>query len=110
EHAQELDVARRARELHPESPLALRLELHARAALGDVPGVMSCVHDSLVTPARQAPRPGTLMREAALELRAHGHDGEAADALLAQSLAWYEELPDEERERPAVRRAIARAR
>jgi hypothetical protein len=30
--------------------------------------------------------------------------------LLRESLAWYEELPGEERERPAVLRATARAR
>ncbi|HYW30868.1 MAG TPA: BTAD domain-containing putative transcriptional regulator, partial [Gemmatimonas sp.] len=38
EHARELDMAHKARALHPESASALRLELHARAALGDVPG------------------------------------------------------------------------
>lgn len=110
EHGRELETARRARALHPESPMALRLETHARAALGDVPGVLACIDESLATPARQEPRPGTLMREAAHELRAHGHAGAAADALLRQSLAWYEELPRDERARPAVQRATARAR
>jgi DNA-binding SARP family transcriptional activator len=109
EHARELEVARRARELHPESMMALRLEIHARAALGDVPGVRACIDESLVTPARQEPRPGALMREAAHELRAHGHEGDTAVALLRQSLAWYQELSGEERERPAVLRALARA-
>jgi tetratricopeptide (TPR) repeat protein len=110
EHARELEAARRARTLFPESALALRLEVHALAALGDVPGVRACIEESLATPARQEPRPGTLMREAAHELRAHGHADGAADALLQESLAWYEELPDDERERPAVARATARAR
>jgi DNA-binding SARP family transcriptional activator len=109
EHVRELEVARRARALHPESTHALRLEVHARAALGDVPGVLACLDESLATTARAEPRPGTLMREAALELRAHGHAPDDADALLAQSLAWLEELPDEERVQPAVRRATARA-
>jgi hypothetical protein len=49
------------------------------------------------------------MREAAHELRVHGHDGAAAETLLAESLAWYQELPAAERSRPMVRRATARA-
>jgi uncharacterized protein HemY len=110
DHAQELVVARRARDLHPDAPLALRLEVQARAALGDVPGVRDCVEESLATPTRQEPRAGTLLREAALELRAHGGAGDATDAFLAQGLVWYEELPAEERALPAVRRATARAR
>jgi uncharacterized protein HemY len=110
DHAQELVVARRARDLHPDAPLALRLEVQARAALGDVPGVRDCIEESLATPTRQEPRAGTLLREAALELRAHGGAGDATDAFLAQGLVWYEELPAEERALPAVRRATARAR
>ena len=110
EHRRELDAARRARELHPDSSLALQLEIHARAALGDVPGVRGCIDERLATPGRQEPGAGALMREAALELRAHGHDAATADELLRQCLAWYEELPAEERERPPVQRATARAR
>jgi tetratricopeptide (TPR) repeat protein len=110
EHAQELVVARRARDLHPDSPIALQLEVQARAALGDVPGVLACVEESLATPTRQEPRAGTLLRAAGLELRAHGVTHDAADAFLAQSLVWYEELPEEERALPTMRRAAARAR
>jgi tetratricopeptide (TPR) repeat protein len=110
EHAQELVVARRARDLHPDSPIALQLEVQARAALGDVPGVLACVEESLATPTRQEPRAGTLLRAAGLELRAHAVTRDAADAFLAQSLVWYEELPEEERALPAMRRAAARAR
>ena len=110
DHARELDVARRARALHPESALALRLEVHARSALGDVTGVMACIAESLAAPARQAPCPGTLMREAALELRAHPGADDAADALLRQSLAWWEELPHDACAPGVVRRATARAR
>ena len=110
EHARELAVARRARDLFPESALALRLEVHALAAMHDVPGVRACIEESLATPAQHEPRPGTLMREAAHELRAHGHAGATADALLRESLAWYEDLPGNEREQAAVLRATARAR
>lgn len=110
EHRRELDVARQARMLFPESPMALRLEVHALAALGDVAGVQRCIDASLATPARQEPRPGTLMREAAFELRAHGHGDGMATQLLDQAFAWYEELSPEEREQPAIRRATARAR
>lgn len=110
EHARELEVARRARALHPEAPMALRLELHARAALGDVAGVRACVEDRLAMPSREEPSPGTLMREGAHELHAHGAPREVTASLLRQALAWFEELPGEERALPAVARAIARAR
>lgn len=110
EHARELEVARRVRALHPEAPMALRLELHARAALGDVAGALACVEDRLAMPSREEPSPGTLMREGAHELHAHGAGHEVVASLLRQSLAWFEELPGEEREHPAVARAIARAR
>jgi tetratricopeptide (TPR) repeat protein len=110
EHGHELETARRARTLFPESALALRLEVHALAALGDVRGVRACIEESLATPARNEPRPGMLMREAAHELRAHGHACSAVDTLLRESLAWYEELLGDERERPEALRATARAR
>lgn len=110
EHARELEVARRARALHPEAPIALRLELHARAALGDEAGVLACVEDRLAMPSREEPSPGTLMREAAHELLAHGSGRAVAETLLRESLAWFEELPGEAGEQPAVARAIARAR
>jgi DNA-binding SARP family transcriptional activator len=110
EHARELECARRARSLYPEASMALRLEIHARAALGDVGGLRSCIDESLASPARHEPRAGVLMREAAFELCAHGHGGEAANALLRECLTWYLHLPAEEQARPAVRRAAARAR
>ena len=110
EHERELDAARRARALFPESALALRLEVHAHAALGDVDGILACIDERLANPSLREPRAGALMREAAHELRAHGHAGDAADTLLARSLAWYDDLPADERDQPAVRRAAARAR
>ncbi|HEX8391809.1 MAG TPA: BTAD domain-containing putative transcriptional regulator [Longimicrobium sp.] len=110
EHQRELEAALRARGLFPGHPMALRQEVTERAALGDVPGVLACLDESAAAPSRQEPRTGALMREAAHELLAHGHDAEAAADLLARSLRWYQELPPDERARPEVMRATARAR
>jgi DNA-binding SARP family transcriptional activator len=109
DHARELDAAQRARALYPESALALRMELHARAALGDIDGLHACIHESLASPSRREPRAGTLLREAAHELRAHGHDDDTAAALLAQAAAWHHDLSADERSSAAVQRATARA-
>jgi tetratricopeptide (TPR) repeat protein len=110
EHDRELDATLRARALFPEHPMALRLEIGARAALGDVDGVLARVDESDAAPSRHEPRTGSLMREAAHELLAHGRAADAAEALLRRSLRWYQELPPDERALPGVMRAAARAR
>lgn len=110
EHERELEVARRARALHPEASHAALLEVHALAALGDTATLRARLDDALASPATRAPRPGALLREAAHELRAHGHAPALADALLAEALAWHLDLPAEARATPSVARATARAR
>ncbi|HYW30150.1 MAG TPA: hypothetical protein VE869_01505, partial [Gemmatimonas sp.] len=70
---------------------------------------LECIEESLAMPGRQMPSPGTLMREAALELRAHHGAMAAGDTLMRQALAWHLERPAEERGNMILRRATARA-
>lgn len=90
DHGRELTAARRARELHPDHPVAALLEVRALAAGGRIDALVGRLDDILATPGRREPRPGTLLREAALELRAHGHPG-PADELLERAVRWYVE-------------------
>jgi DNA-binding SARP family transcriptional activator len=91
DHARELEVASRCRQLHPHDPTAALLEIRAFAALGRVRDVVRVVDQLLASPAAR-PSPGALMVEAALELRAHDHGTPAADAarsLLERAVEWY---------------------
>jgi DNA-binding SARP family transcriptional activator/tetratricopeptide (TPR) repeat protein len=88
DHQAELLVARRARELYPGRPEALRLEASARAALGQFEEVDALIAERLQDPSRESPTPGALMAGAALEFRAHGYLAQA-ERLFEQSIAWY---------------------
>jgi tetratricopeptide (TPR) repeat protein len=108
DHQQELEVAQRARTLYPDHPTALLLELRALAALGRFENVYRRLDQSAASPRTAAPRPGSLMREAALELRAHGQP-EPAQELFERSLDWYLHRPPQEQLTPSHRRDLARA-
>jgi DNA-binding SARP family transcriptional activator len=95
DHEGELRSARRARALHPDDPVAALLEVRALSALGDVDPLERVLDAAAALPAGtpaggRGPRPGDLLREAGLELAAHGH-GDVADPFLARSASWYEE-------------------
>jgi DNA-binding SARP family transcriptional activator len=112
DHEGELRSARRARDLHPDDPVAMLLEARALAALGDVDRLERVLDDADALPAgtpagSREPRPGDLLREGGLELAAHGH-GDLARGLLARSASWYEErVTDDDPE--SLRRDLARA-
>lgn len=108
DHAGELEAAVRAHELHGDHPVARLLEVRARAALGQVDAVERLLAEGLASPDRREPRPGALLREAALELQAHGH-GAAAVPLFAESAAWYAGQVGAVENGVAMRRGLARA-
>jgi DNA-binding SARP family transcriptional activator/TolB-like protein len=104
EHRQELRGARQSRIQHQE----LRTfwwEVRTLAALGRVNELERLLQESLVLPPQPGWTPAGVMRDAAAELRAHGH-AEAAARALEQALAWYASRPAEERSRH--RRSLAR--
>lgn len=94
-HEGELKAGRRARQQYPGNLATLREELFALAALGRVGELkteLRAVPLMLPHPIR---RPGTVMRETALELEAHGF-GAAAREVLDSTLQWLESRPVEE--------------
>jgi len=115
DHARELEAASRCRRAHPDDPVAALLEIRALAGLGRSSDVIRVVEQTLASPATQAPLPGELLVEAALELRAHARPepdardaSEAAEALLGQAVAWYREKI-REAESESLRRELGRA-
>lgn len=113
DHAAELEAARRTRALHPDDPAALLLEVRALAALGDRDALGQVLDEAATLPGGapseggRGPRVGELLREAALELAAHGH-AEAGQEMAARSAAWYEEWV-REGSPAALRRDLARS-
>jgi hypothetical protein len=107
-HEEELDSARRATRGGAAHLLVRLLEVRALAALGQVRDVNRAVDACLAGPDRFTMRPALLMREAALELRAHGHP-EPADLLLERSVNWMLARPARERMLPPFRRVLGRA-
>ncbi len=87
-HPEELEAATRARELFPEDPSVLLMEVRACAAIGQVAYVHRLIDERLSLAQPRYPDAAALMREAALELRAHGFM-EPAEVLFRRSLEWY---------------------
>jgi tetratricopeptide (TPR) repeat protein/TolB-like protein len=80
ENRAELKVARRARELHPDNPSAVFLEIQALAALGRVRQL-----HSLLDGVEDGPNAANLIHSAGMELLAHGQ-AEHGMALLRRAL------------------------
>jgi DNA-binding SARP family transcriptional activator/TolB-like protein len=108
DYRRELAVARRARQQRPELLRYLWLEVQALAGLGRIDEVRMRLDESLTLPFGQAQDPGVawvpgeVMRNAALELRAHGYR-QAAQEALDRANAWYAARPREEKTRVAER-------
>jgi tetratricopeptide (TPR) repeat protein len=103
-HEQELVEARRARELHPNNPMTLSLEIQALAALGRLQDVRELL-DEAPTLSRGA---FGIAINAGSELRAHGHTQASIEA-FEHAIEWLEARPDEEKERPYYRESLADA-
>jgi len=95
EHERELEAARRARRLNPNNLAALRFELIALAGLGRDPDVRARIAEVAAVPPHPLRKPSTVMREAALELRAHGYP-DAGRQVLEHTVAWLRSRPAEE--------------
>lgn len=81
EHRNELRVARRARELFPDEPQTVWREIRALAALRRQRALRALLSDQL----QGHPGPAWLLRQAGIELMAHGAPA-AGEALLRESL------------------------
>lgn len=101
-HERELDAARRGRRQYPNNMATLRHELLALAALGRVREVNSGLDEIPALPPHGLQKPGAVMRETALELRAHGYP-DGSRAVLQRALAWLDSRPSEEQVTEASR-------
>jgi DNA-binding SARP family transcriptional activator len=107
DHARELELASRCRRLHPDEPAAALLEIRALAALGRDADVVRVIDQALSSPSSRQQLAGSLLIDAALELRAHG-TADAAAPLLERAVAWFREITGDDA--PAdVRRQLGRA-
>lgn len=107
EHERELDVASRCRQLYPVDSRAVLLEVRALAALGRVTDLDQLIDLALAMPGSRSPDHGTLMREAALELRAHDWS-EHAQPLLDRAVDWYRDRVAHDSDNEPLRRDLAR--
>ena len=88
DHAKELEVVRRSRELHPKDIRLVQLEVEALAAVGGVDEIDALFKESLTLPAVSGCSPGSVMLYAGRVLRFHGQDS-AAMACFERSIIWY---------------------
>jgi hypothetical protein len=95
EHQQELHEAREARMRYSHLLLP---ETRALAALGRITDLERLLDENTFTSAQQRFTPADALRNAAIELRAHGH-AEAARRAFDKALAWYAIRPGEARQR-----------
>lgn len=93
-HSEELEAARYARRLHPDHPGATLLEARALAALGRTDRLEGVLEESLASSGARRPLPGELLRESALELRAHGRMAAAA-SVLEKAVNWFSDRIEE---------------
>jgi tetratricopeptide (TPR) repeat protein len=85
-HRRELEAARRARHQYPNNLATIRHELLALAALGRLREINERLDAIHSVPVHGVQRPDVVMRETALELRAHGHRA-AGDEVLRRAIA-----------------------
>jgi tetratricopeptide (TPR) repeat protein len=107
-YKEELATVRRARRHFPQSMRLAWLEAQALIGLGRFDEVRRALDECVALPlgAGSSPglawSPGSLWRNAALELRAHGQR-ELARTTLKRAEAWYASRPAEERALPIAR-------
>ena len=107
DHARELTVVRDALRRHPQLRVLATYELRALAALGRVAEVERIVATLGATPASNGFDPPMALRQAALELAAHGNNA-AARRVLAMTRDWYDSRPAADRTTLAYRVGLAR--
>jgi hypothetical protein len=92
DHTAELREARRARRLNPGAPESIVYEMRAFSASGLPDSALARLADLATLPPSPRRDHGSLFREAALDLRRHGHAA-AAKRVLERGLAWYDARP-----------------
>jgi DNA-binding SARP family transcriptional activator/TolB-like protein len=115
EHRRELAAARRARALHPDSPMIVRLEVRALAALGrerDIEAPLAALLAASASSSEITTIPGDMMIAAANDLRAFGRP-EAAARYASRAVAWFaasrEAAPEDRRLEHGLARALLAA-
>lgn len=103
QHEDELDAARLRRRLNPGNPGLRRDEAIALAALGRVREVEELLDELPTMRPHPWRTPAAVIREAGLELRAHGYRA-AGDSVLDRALAWLDSRPPQERATEPARR------
>ncbi len=97
DHKRELKEARRARKDFPESLWALRREVRAVSAMGQMKEVKRLIDESATLPSEGGWGPGITMMQTGRELRAHGHQKESVQ-MLGRARQWVESRPQKERD------------
>jgi tetratricopeptide (TPR) repeat protein len=87
----ELELARKWQKLFPERLYLFSIEVRALAALNKINEMKKVIDKSLMV-STSSGTPGDVMREAALELRAHGHM-KAYREIVTRAFDWYKNRP-----------------
>jgi len=103
DHERELEAARLQRRLNPGNLGSLRQEALALAALGRVREVNELLDELPAQRPHPWRVPAAVIRETALELRAHGYSA-SSDSVLDRAFAWLDGRPLQERATEAARR------
>lgn len=106
EHDAELEVAREGRALHPDDRRHPGLELRALGALGQLDEFQRVLVETEALPERPGSDLGSVLEQAGLALRAHGHADEARE-LFERAISWYEEHPADVERSDAIRHDYA---
>ncbi|MCZ6917999.1 MAG: serine/threonine-protein kinase [Gemmatimonadetes bacterium] len=108
-HREELAQAREGRRRLPDKRNVLMSEMRALATMGDSSILDSLwdLYDALPPQPQFALFTGDVMRLAALEARAHGHEM-LAEATLERALQWYRALPANTLQQEGYRYGYAR--
>ena len=105
DYKQELKEVRRAQEYYPDEMYLD--EVRALAAMGKTDEVKEVIEKSLAVTSRTE-RHGNVLREAARELRAHGHH-EAYREIADEAVEWYQNKLAEQKTDLRLRRGLAAA-
>jgi serine/threonine-protein kinase len=92
DYRRELATARRAREQFPQNLAMLRLEVLGLAAMGRLPEVNRDLDEIPTFPPHPLRTPSEVMRDAGLELRAHGYP-DASKVVFERALGWFDTRP-----------------
>jgi tRNA A-37 threonylcarbamoyl transferase component Bud32/tetratricopeptide (TPR) repeat protein/TolB-like protein len=97
DHKRELKEARRARKDFPESLWALRREVKAVSAMGQIKEINRLTDESTTLASEGGWGPGEMMMQAGHELRAHGYQKESVQ-VLERAQQWVESRPQKEKD------------